>query len=94
MLEKIASIEVRYAELTRLMDENMQDYQKVVELAKERSELETIISIGTKYRSLLSQYEQAKELAASDDEEMSHLAALEIEELPVQIEEVEKQIKL
>jgi len=94
MLEKIASIEVRYAELTRLMDENMQDYQKVVELAKERSELETIISIGTRYRSLLSQYEQAKELAASDDEEMSHLAALEIEELPGQIEEVEKQIKL
>ncbi|HOW90871.1 MAG TPA: peptide chain release factor 1 [Anaerolineaceae bacterium] len=93
MLDKIASIEARYAELTRLMDENMQDYQKVVELAKERSELETIMHIGTRYRSLLTQYEQAKELAASDDEEMSHLAALELEELPGQIEEVEKQIK-
>ena len=93
MLEKISSIEARYAELTRLMDENMQDYQKVVELAKERSELETIMRIGTRYRSLLSQYEQAKELASSDDEEMSNLANLEIAELPGQIEEVEMQIK-
>ncbi len=93
MLEKIASIEARYTELTRLMDENMQDYQKVVELAKERSELENIMRIGTQYRSLLSQYDQAKELAASDDEEMSNLANLELEELPGQIEEVEKQIK-
>ncbi len=93
MLEKITSIEARYAELTRLMDENMQDYQKVVELAKERSELETIMQIGTRYRSLLSQYDQAKELASSDDEEMSNLANLEIAELPGQIEEVEKQIK-
>ncbi len=93
MLEKITSIEARYAELTRLMDENMQDYQKVVELAKERSELETITRISARYRSLLSQYDQAKELASSDDEEMSNLANLEIAELPGQIEEVEKQIK-
>jgi peptide chain release factor 1 len=93
MLEKIASIEHRYAELTRMMDENIQDYQKVVELAKERSELEPVIQLATKYRSLLDQYEQAKELAASNDVELSALANQELEELPTQIETIEKQLK-
>jgi len=93
MLEKIASIEHRYAELTRMMDENSQDYQKVVELAKERSELEPVIQLSAKYRSLLDQYEQAKELAASSDAELSALANQELEELPTQIETIEKQLK-
>jgi peptide chain release factor 1 len=75
------------------MDESSQDYQKVVELAKERSELETIVQLSSRYRSLLSQYEQARELADSDDEEMRALASQEIEELPGQIEAMENQIK-
>jgi peptide chain release factor 1 len=93
MLGKLNSIENRYADLTRLMDESSQDYQKVVELAKERSELETIVQLSSRYRSLLSQYEQARELADSDDEEMRALASQEIEELPGQIEAMENQIK-
>lgn len=93
MLEKLNTIENRYADLTRLMDESSQDYQKVVELAKERSELEPIVQLSSRYRSLLSQYEQARELADSDDAEMRALAGQEIEELPGQIEAMENQIK-
>ena len=93
MLEKITAIENRYNELTRLMDENIQDYQKVVELAKERSELEPVIQLSARYRSLLNQLEQAKELESSGDEEMRALANLEIEALPPQIEELEKKLK-
>lgn len=93
MLEKINTIENHYAELTRMMDESSQDYQKVVELAKERSELEPIVQLSAEYRSLLSQYEQAKELAATDDEEMSALANQELVELPGQIEAMESRIK-
>lgn len=93
MLEKISSIEKRYAELTRQMDENSQNYQKVVELAKERSEIEPVIELAAQYRSLLNQLEQAKELNSSDDEEMRALANLELEELPAQIEEIEKRLK-
>ena len=93
MLEKLSSIENHYAELTRLMDESIQDYQKVVELAKERSELEPVVQLSEKYRALLSQYEQAKELADSDDEEMRALASQEMEGLPGQIEAMENQIK-
>lgn len=94
MLEKITSIEKKYAELTQQMDENSQDYQKVVELAKERSELEPVMQLAAQYRSLLKQLEQAKELAASDDEEMNALVSQELEELPGQIEKLERQLKL
>ena len=94
MLEKIESIENRYAELTRLMEENSQDYQKVVDLAKERSELEPVIQLSTRYRSLLSQLEQAQQLGSSEDEELRALAALELEELPGQVSEIENQLKL
>ena len=93
MLEKLNTIENHYADLTRLMDESSQDYQKVVELAKERSELEPIVQLSARYRSLLSQYEQARQLADSEDEEMRALASQEIEELPGQIETMESQIK-
>jgi peptide chain release factor 1 len=75
------------------MDENIQDYQKVVELAKERSELEPVIQLSARYRSLLNQLEQAKELESSGDDEMRALANLEIEALPPQIEELEKKLK-
>ncbi len=93
MLEKITSIETRYNELTRQMDENSQDYQRVVGLAKERSELEPVIEIATRYRSLLNQLEQARQLETGGDEDMRVLASLELEELPPQIEEIEKQLK-
>ncbi len=93
MLDKINTIENHYADLTRQMDENSSDYQKVVDLAKERSELEPIMQLSAKYKSLLDQFEQASQLAASEDEEMRALANQEIGELPAQIEALEGQIK-
>lgn len=93
MLDKLSAIESHYADLTRQMDENIQDYQKVAELNKERTELEPVIERAAKYRSLLKQLDQAKELQASDDAELSALASLEAEELPSQIEKLENEIK-
>lgn len=93
MLDKLSAIESHYADLTRQMDENIQDYQKVAELNKERTELEPVIERSAKYRSLLKQLDQAKELQASDDAELSALASMEIEELPSQIEKLENEIK-
>lgn len=93
MLENITSIEKKYAELTRLMDENSQDYQKVVELAKERSEIEPVIELAAQFHSLLDQLEQAKELEQNDDEEIRALANYELETLSVQIEDLEKRLK-
>ncbi len=93
MLEKIIQIQERYNELTRLIEFNMEDYQKVAEFAKERSDLEPIFQLSTSYRDLLAKFDQAKELESSGDEELVNLAKSEIESLTPQIEEIEEQLK-
>lgn len=94
MLGKIESIEKRYQELTSLIEQNLEDYQKVAELNKERSELEEVVQTGQKYREFLLQYDEAQQLMNSEDAELSDLAKIESESLKPQIEETEKQLKL
>jgi peptide chain release factor 1 len=93
MLDKLTSIQDRYDELTRLMEENVEDYQKVAEFAKERSDLEPVVERAIKYKEILEQLDQVKQLETSDDPELSALAKTEMEELPPQIEKLEKELK-
>jgi len=44
MLDKLQTIENRFNEINRLLETNAADYQKITELARERSELEPIIN--------------------------------------------------
>lgn len=94
MLEKLAAIEKRYDELTHLLELNAEDYQKVAELAKERSDLEPVISLAGKYHDQLKRQEQAHELENSEDEEMRELALAELSEVSEEIETTEKQLKM
>ena len=94
MLEKLAAIEKRYDELTHLLELNAEDYQKVAELAKERSDLEPVISLSAKYHDQLKRQEQAHELENSEDEEMRELALAELGEVSQEIETTEKQLKM
>jgi peptide chain release factor 1 len=93
MLEKIASIENRYEELTRLMEENSTDYQQIAELAKERSDLEEIVNTGREYRQVEKSIEEARQLLAGDDDEMQALAQMELEELLPRHEVLGKKLK-
>lgn len=93
MLENTAPIEKRYEELTHLLEENAEDYQRVAELAKERADLEPVVQLSTHYRELLKQQEQARELETSEDAEIRDLAVMELESLNHQIEKIEKDIK-
>jgi peptide chain release factor 1 len=93
MLEKLKTIQHQYDELTRLIEENVEDYQKVGEYAKERAELEQIYQRSIYYQDLLKQLEQARELASTDDVEMSALATAEAEALVPQVENLEKELK-
>lgn len=93
MLEKLITIQHQYDELTRLIEENVEDYQKVGEYAKERAELEQIYQRSIHYQDLLKQLEQARELASIDDAEMSALATAEAEVLVPQVENLEKELK-
>ena len=93
MLEKLITIQLQYEELTRLIEESVEDYQKAGEYAKERAELEQIYQRSIHYQDLLKQLEQARELAAIDDAEMSALATAEAEALVPQVENLEKELK-
>lgn len=91
--DKVASIESRYEELTRLLEEAAQDYQRFAELAKERSELEPIIQKAQQYRHFLKQQDEARQLQNTEDEELRQMALVELEETTPQIERLEKEIK-
>jgi len=93
MLENTAPIEKRYQELTQLLEENVEDYQKVAELAKERSDLEPVVQLSAHYRDLLKQQEEAQQLVTNEDAEIRDLAQLELESLTPQIEKFEKELK-
>ena len=93
MLEKVNAIEARYDELTRLLGENAQDYQRVAELAKERAGLETIVNKAQNYRQVLQRLEEARALQNTEDEELRQMALSEIAELSPQQEKLENELK-
>ena len=93
MLDKITSIEKRYDEITQLMEQFVTDYQKIAELAKERSDLEPIMQKAREYRSALGHLQEAQSLQDSDDAELRQMAIAEIRELEPKITTLEKEIK-
>jgi peptide chain release factor 1 len=92
MLEKIASIEARYEELGQLIEENVNDYQKVAELAKERSDLEEIVLKGREYRSVLKQIDEIHGLANDGDDELRQMAEADLASLNPRAETLEKEL--
>lgn len=93
MLEKLEQIEDRYTELGQELEKYADDYQRVAELAKERSDLEPIVTKSRDYRSALKQVEEARSLLDFDDEEMRQLAQADLETLLPHIETLEKDLK-
>jgi peptide chain release factor 1 len=93
MLEKLATIENRYTELGRLLEENATNYQLVAEFAKERTDIETIVLKSQEYRNVLKQIEEAREIAASNDAEMIELAQADLESLLPRSETLERELK-
>ncbi|MGD0708716.1 MAG: peptide chain release factor 1 [Anaerolineaceae bacterium] len=93
MLEKISAIEARYNELDHLLEENANDYQKVAEFAKERSDLDAIIAKARLYRQTLQNIEEARALQDSEDNELRQMAVSELQELEPKVATLEKDLK-
>jgi peptide chain release factor 1 len=93
LLESLAAIETRYQEINEQIQENLEDYQKVAELSKERSDLEDIVEKSAQYRQLLKNLEEAQVLLDSDDAEMQALAQDDIQNLQPEIEDLELELK-
>ena len=96
MLERLSKVEERYEELTRLMadPEVAQDYERVAEYAKERSDLEEIVAAYRAYKSAANELEETKSLLADDaDPELRELAEAEIERLEAELADLEPSLR-
>jgi peptide chain release factor 1 len=93
MLEKIQSIRKHFEELNKAIESNMDDYQKIATLAKERSDLEPIIQTADLYERAINAHKEALELQESDDEEMREMASIEVQEQKQIIEELEAKLR-
>lgn len=93
MLDKLAAIETHYEELGRLLEETGEDYQRATELAKERAEIEPVVTKAQEYREVLKRLEEARELHNNEDEELRELAALDLAELGPRAETLERELK-
>lgn len=84
MLDKLAEVENRYQEIEALMGDPAiaTDYEKVAELAKERSSLQSLVDTFRSYQKQARELDEAKELLGSaDDAELRELAQMEVADL-------------
>jgi peptide chain release factor 1 len=93
LLDNISAIEARYKELTNLIEKNLNNYQQVAELSKERASLEDIVNKAKQYRQILNSVEEARQLVTSDDEGMRSLAAEDLKLLEPQLAPLETELK-
>ncbi len=94
MLDKLAGIEKRFAEIEQELNAVGEDYKRAAALAKERAELEPIVQKAREYRQALQRLEEARLiLEEGEDQELRDLAKAEIEDLEPQIQALEEEIK-
>lgn len=97
MLEKLTSIEKRYDEIESMLADSatMNNYEKVVELSKERSLIEDIVKESRRYREKQQQLEDARQLFYhEEDNDLREMAREEVNALEAEIEALEQQLKL
>jgi len=93
LLESLEAVESRYKEINKSIAENIDDYQKVAELSKEKSDLEEIVEKATFYRQTLKSIEEAQSLLETEDEELRNLAQEDLERLQPLSIKLEEELK-
>jgi len=93
LLDSLDAVEAHYQELIKLIEENINDYQKIAELSKEKSDLEEIVAKSREYGQTIRNIEEAQEIIAASDDELSELAKEDLEHLLPISEELEKELK-
>jgi len=93
LLESLNAVEAHYQEIIKLIEENINDYQKVAGLSKEKSDLEEIVAKSRKYRLTIKNIEEAQEIISASDDELSELAKDDLDSLLPLSEELENELK-
>ena len=93
LLDSLDAVEAHYQELIKLIEENINDYQQIAELSKEKSDLEEIVAKSREYRQTIRNIEEAQEIIAASDDELSELAKEDLDHLQPLSELLEKELK-
>ncbi len=96
MLDKLAEVEKRYEQLESLLRDpqilnKQREYSKV---AKERAELEEIVTCYREWRKIEQEIQENRELLNENDEAIRELAKEEVSVLRERKEEIESRIKI
>ncbi|MBX7112546.1 MAG: peptide chain release factor 1 [Dehalococcoidia bacterium] len=96
MFERLAEIEARYEEVTRLLADPdvVSDHRRLQELGRERSQLETVVALYRRYRDAQDALEDARALARDADEEMRTLGREEEDRLVAELAQLDQDLKL
>ena len=96
MHERLAEIEARFEELTRLLGdpEVTADHRRTAELARERSRLEKVVELSRRYRETEEALADALELLRSGDHEERELGREEEERLAPEVVRLEEELKV
>ena len=92
--DKLEGVEARYTEIEKQMGdpEIAIDYERIAELAQEKSGLEAIIAKYREYKQVLSEFADTKELLG--DPEIGEMAREEFDQLEKRIPELEEELKV
>lgn len=97
MLDRLQSLADRYEKLSELLcdPDVANDSKKLREYSKEQSDLQEAFDAYTEYKSVMEQYESAKEMQNEKlDDEMRELVKMELAELEESKEKLEEKIKI
>ena len=93
LLDNLAAVEARFNEINKLIEENINDYQKVAELSKEKSDMEEIVEKSKAYRQAVQSIEEAQSILEDGDDELGKLAQEDIDRLQPVVEKLESELK-
>ncbi|MFQ6007895.1 MAG: peptide chain release factor 1 [Candidatus Zixiibacteriota bacterium] len=97
MLELVDKLEEKLKEIDALMADPavLSDRQKMIELNRQRRQLEDILQVGRKYRQIKVGMDEARDIIKKDeDEELVTMAREELAMYQAKFDEVEKEFKL
>ncbi|WP_457654122.1 peptide chain release factor 1 [Rhodocaloribacter sp.] len=95
-LEKLKNIKERFEEVTGLMSrpEVATDRARMAELGREHAALKEVVRAIDRYRHLLAEREDLREMAASEeDPELAEMARAELEEIEQKLPAVEEELR-
>ena len=97
LVEKLEKIKIHFDDINQQLSdpELLKDREKVIQLSRERSDLEDIIVCYKKYSQVLNNIKGNKEIIDKEkDSDLIEMAETELEELEVEAVNIEEEIKI